>query len=222
MKHQIRENPVGLVEFTMDKGEKVVAESGAMVYYTDNITTHTRTRKGGFLKHLKTYALGGESFWVNEFTADSDNAQLGITGKALGNIDVIHIDQEYIIQSGAYIANTGDMTLDTKWQGFVKGIFGTNLFMLKTIGTGDVFLNSWGGIITKTLEPGEIFHVDNYQLVGFPSTVQYTVTKHAGWKTTLFGGETLIVKLIGPGDVMIQTKNVTEMVKAIIPFLPTK
>ena len=220
MKYDIRENPVGLVEFTMDKGEKVEAESGAMVYYTDNISTHTRTRKGGFLKTLKTYALASETFWVNEFAAKSDNAQLGVTGKALGNIDVIKIDQEYLVQAGAYIAHVGNMRLDTKWQGFVKGIFGTNLFMLKTIGSGELFVCTWGGIIKKHLEPGEVLHVDNYQLVGFPSTVQYTVTKHAGWKTTLFGGETLVVKLVGPGDIILQTKNITEMVKAISPFLP--
>ena len=43
---------------------------------------------------------------------------LGVTGNVLGDIDVIHVDEEYIIQAGSYVASTGTITLDTKWQGF--------------------------------------------------------------------------------------------------------
>ena len=49
-----------------------------MVYIRGNIKTETRMRKGGFLKSLKAAALGGESFFVNEFTAQEDNAKLGL------------------------------------------------------------------------------------------------------------------------------------------------
>ena len=34
--------------------------------------------------------------------------------------------------------------LDTKWQGFTKGLFGTELFMLKATGAGVVFVNTYG------------------------------------------------------------------------------
>ena len=60
---------MGLIQFTMNKGEKIIAEAAAMVYIRGNIETETRMRKGGFLKSLKAMALGGESFFVNEFTA---------------------------------------------------------------------------------------------------------------------------------------------------------
>ncbi len=64
---------MGLIEFTLNQGEKVTAEAAAMVYIRGNIKTETRMRKGGFLKSLKAAALGGESFFVNEFTALEDN-----------------------------------------------------------------------------------------------------------------------------------------------------
>jgi uncharacterized protein (TIGR00266 family) len=213
---------MGLVEFTLNKGEKVTAEAAAMVYITGNIITETKMREGGFLKSLKTAALGGESFFVNEFIAQENNCKLGLTGNTLGDIQVIKVQEEFIVQSGAFVGSTGDMTLDTQWQGFTKGIFGTNLFMLKTVGNGDMFVNAWGGIIQKTLQPGERMLLDNYQLVALSSTAGYKVTKHGSLKTSIFGGEALVMEIVGPGTVYIQTKNVMEFVRSIIPFLPKR
>ena len=220
MDYEILKNPMGLIQFTLNKGEKVTAEAAAMVFMRGDIQTETRMRKGGFLKSLKAAAFGGEPFFVNEFIADEDNCTLGLTGNTLGDIEVIKIDQEFIVQSGAFGGSTGNLTLDTKWQGFTKGIFGTNLFMLKTVGTGDMFVNAWGGIIKKELKDGEKMILDNYQLVAMTSSASYTVTRHGGLKTTIFGGETLVIEIQGPGTVYIQTKNIMEFVRAIIPFLP--
>jgi len=211
---------MGLIQFTMNKGEKIISEAAAMVYIRGNIETETRMRKGGFLKSLKAAALGGESFFVNEFTAHEDNCKLGLTGNMLGDIEVVKVDQEFIVNSGAFVGSTSNLTLDTKWQGFTKGIFGTNMFMLKTVGTGDMFVNAWGGILKTELGPGEKMILDNYQLVALSSTAEYRVTKHGSFKTTLFGGEALVMEITGPGTVYMQTKNLMEFVRAIIPFLP--
>ncbi len=220
MDYEIVKNPMGLIQFSMNKGDKVTAEAAAMVFMRGDIETVTRMRKGGFFKSLKTAALGGESFFVNDFIANTDNCTLGLTGNTLGDIEVIHVTEEFIVQSGAFVGSTGGLTLDTKWQGFTKGIFGSNLFMLKTIGTGDMFVNAWGGIIKKELKDGEKMILDNYQLVALSSRASYRVTKHGGFKTTLFGGEALVIEIVGPGTVYLQTKNIMEFVRAIIPFLP--
>jgi len=140
----------------------------------------------------------------------------------LGDIEIIKVDEEFIVQSGAFVGSTGELTLDTKWQGFTKGIFGTNMFMLKTVGTGDMFVNAWGGIIKTVLKDGEKMILDNYQLVALSASASYRVTKHGNFKTTLFGGEALVMEIIGPGIVYFQTKNVMEFVRALIPFLPKR
>jgi len=220
MDYEIIKNPMGLIQFSMNRGDKVTAEAAAMVFMRGDIETVTRMRKGGFLKSLKAAALGGESFFVNDFIANSDNCSLGLTGNTLGDIEVIHVTEEFIVQSGAFVGSTGGLTLDTKWQGFTKGIFGTNLFMLKTVGTGDMFVNAWGGIIKKELKDGGKMILDNYQLVAMTSTASYRVTRHGGFKTSLFGGEALVIEIVGPGTVYLQTKNIMEFVRAIIPFLP--
>jgi uncharacterized protein (TIGR00266 family) len=222
MEHEIVKNPMGLIQFTMKKGETVTAEAAAMVFIKGNIETNTRMRKSGFLKSLKAAAFGGESFFVNEFIAHEDGCKLGLTGNMLGDIEVISVDEEYIVQSGAFVGSTGNLTLDTKWQGFTKGIFGSNLFMLKTMGEGDMFVNGWGGILSTRLEPGEKMILDNYQLIALSSTAEYRVSKHGSFKTTLFGGEALVIEITGPGTVYFQTKNLMEFVRALIPFLPKR
>ena len=220
LEYEIVKNPMGLIQFTMNKGEKIIAEAAAMVYIRGNIETETRMRKGGFLKSLKAAALGGESFFVNEFIAQEDNCNLGLTGNMLGDIEVIKVDQEFILNSGAFVGSTSGLSLDTEWQGFTKGIFGTNMFMLKTVGTGDIFVNAWGGILKTELKAGEKMILDNYQLVALSSSANYRITKHGSFKTTLFGGEALVMEIIGPGTVYMQTKNLMEFARALIPFLP--
>jgi len=215
-------NPMGLIEFTLSQGEKITAEAAAMVFMKGNILTETKMRKGGFLKSLKAAAFGGESFFVNEFVAQEDGCVLGLTGNMLGDIEVIAIEEEFIVQSGAFVGSSGNLTLDTKWQGFTKGIFGSNLFMLKTIGSGDMFVNAWGGIIKKELQPGEKMILDNYQLVALSATADYRVTKHGNLKTTLFGGDALVIQIIGPGTVYLQTKNIMEFARALVPYLPKR
>lgn len=222
MNYEIIKNPMGLIEFTLKKGESVTAEAAAMVFIRGEIETNTRMRKSGFFKSLKAAAFGGESFFVNEFIAHEDDCTLGLTGNMLGDIEVIHVDEEYIIQSGAFVGSTNGLTLDTEWQGFTKGIFGSNLFMLKTMGKGDMFVNGWGGIISKKLEVGEKMILDNYQLVALSSSAQYRVSKHGSLKTSLFGGEALVIEITGPGTVYMQTKNFMEFVRAIIPYLPKR
>ena len=213
---------MGLIEFTLNHGEKITAEAASMVFIKGNLKTETRMRKGGFLKSLKAAALGGESFFVNEFIAEEDGCKLGLTGNMLGDIEVIDVTEEFIVQSGSFVGSTIDLTLDTKWQGFTKGIFGSNMFMLKTVGIGKMFVNAWGGILKKELQSGEKMYLDNYQLVALSSTAEYRVTKHGSLKTTLFGGEALIIEIMGPGTVYIQTKNLMEFVRALIPFLPKR
>lgn len=220
VEYKIVANPVGMVEFELDRGERVTAESGAMVYMRGNLETKTGFRKGGLFKTLKSSVLGGESFFVNDFVAHEDGCGLGLTGNVLGHIRALSVSDGYIIQSGSYIASTGDLTLDTKWQGFAKGLFGTNLFMLKTVGRGKVFVEGWGGILEKELESGERMVLDNYHLVAMTPGATYKITKHGGIKTTVFGGEALVMEITGPGKVYYQTKNLREFARAIAPYLP--
>ncbi len=213
MRYKIISNPMGMLEVEMDKGDKITAEGGALVYMKGDVEIKTRMRNKSFLKSVKVTLLGKETFFVNDFIANEDNCIIGLTGPPVGDIFKLDIeDHGYIIQSGAYIASTPYVELDTEWQGFTKGIFGTELFMLKATGKGYVFLNVYGSIIERELKDGERLLLDNYHLVALRDDAEYKVVKVGSLKSTILGGEGLATEIIGPGKVYFQTKNLKELI----------
>ena len=70
MKYDIQYGPsyaLGII--SLDAGEKIQAETGAMVSMSDTIKMETGM-KGGLLGGLKRSVLGGESFFLNTFEAE--------------------------------------------------------------------------------------------------------------------------------------------------------
>lgn len=86
----------------------MTAEAGSFVYMKGNIQIKTKTREGGLFQKFKLKALGRESFFVNEYEAQEDGSQIGLTGQTIGDIFTLSIGQEegLILQSGAYIASS--------------------------------------------------------------------------------------------------------------------
>ena len=70
-----------------------------------------------------------------------------------------------------------------------------------------MFVDAWGGIRKEYLAEGEKMILDNYQMVAMTATADYTIRKHGNLKTTLFGGEALVIEITGPGTVYFQTKE---------------
>ena len=89
-------------------------------------------------------------------------------------------------------------------------------------GAGDLFVNSFGAMDKHTLGQGERLTVDNYHLVAFMQGCTYQVRKFGGLKLAILGGEGLVTEVTGPGDVYLQTKNVSEFVRWLVPYLPNE
>ncbi len=98
---------MAILDVQMISGEKITAESGAMVYMKVDMEIKTRTREGGSLKKIKVTALSGVSFFVNDYVAHGD-CSIGLTGPPLGNI--VRLDVKpgsgFIMQSGSCVAST--------------------------------------------------------------------------------------------------------------------
>jgi uncharacterized protein (TIGR00266 family) len=198
----------------LDPDESVTAEAGAMTYMEPNIKVNTRKREESILGSLGLSILGRQSFFVNDYTAQGTVGEVAFVSAPVGDIGILEAtpSQGYIIQSSSYIASTQNIDLDMKWQGFTKGLFGQGLFMMKAKGQGKLFINTFGAIDKHTLVEGKTLIVDNFHLVAFSDTCDYTVRKFGGLKSTLLGGEGLVTEIKGPGDVYIQTKNLREFV----------
>ena len=94
--------------------------------------------------------------------------------------------------------------------------------MLKCVGTGDLVVSSYGAIQAIELAAGQSYTVNTGHMVGWDEGVTYDVTKVGNWKSTMLGGEGLVVKLTGPGNVFIQTRSPTNFIDWLVPKLPTQ
>jgi uncharacterized protein (AIM24 family) len=62
--------------------------------------------------------------------------------------------------------------------------------------------------------------VDSGHLVTFEEQIGFNVKKVAGWKSTFFSGEGLVVELTGPGKVNLQSRSQDSFLAWLIPRLP--
>ena len=213
LNYEIKYKPsYSLLEVQLEPNQAVRGEAGAMTYMTSNIQVNTHMREKGLLGTLGLKLLGGQSFFVNDYVAVGGPGKIGLVSAPIGDIQRLEVApaRGFIIQKSAYIASAPTVELDVQWQGFTKGLFGQGLFMVKTGGQGDLFINTFGAIDEHQLSAGETFVVDNFHLVAFSDTCQYKVTKFGGLKSTLLGGEGLVTHITGPGEVYLQTKNLSE------------
>jgi uncharacterized protein (TIGR00266 family) len=213
MKYQIKYSPsYSLLVVNLEAGEQITGEAGAMTYMTPTMEVRTRKREKSILGTLATALIGGQSFFVNDYAAVGGVGEIALVAAPVGDITKLDVQPErgYIIQKASYLASSQSVDLDVRWEGFTKGLFGQGLFMIKTTGKGDLFINTFGAIDKHELAPGQELVVDNFHLVAFSDTCGYHVERIGGWKETIFSGEGLVTRIQGPGEVYIQTKNLSE------------
>jgi uncharacterized protein (TIGR00266 family) len=220
MQYEILYRPsYSLVKINLAKGESVTAEAGAMVSMSSSVTIATEM-KGGLFGALKRSVLGGESFFINTFSA-SDAGEITFAPPMPGDIAAIELTgQTYYAQSRSYIAASPTIQIDTKWGGAKTFFSKEGLFLLKLTGTGTVFLSSYGALHEIDLAAGQKYIVDTGHMVSFAEGVGYGVKKVGGLKSTIFSGEGLVCELTGPGKIMIQTRSEDAFLSWLIPQLP--
>ncbi len=222
MPYEIKSSPdFAFIDYQLDTGESVVAESGAMVSMSSTIKIKTEAR-GGVFAAAKRKLLGGESIFQNTFTAEGGPGRVILAPGSPGDIIPFELEAErsLMIQSSAYVAATPDVQLDTKWGG-AKGFFsGTGMFLLKATGPGTVFVASYGAIYPKRCE-GE-YIVDTDHIVAFQDTVEYRISKVGGIKSLFLGGEGLVARFSGQGMIYAQTRAPTALAAFLHPYRPVK
>lgn len=223
MNVEIRYQPsYSLALVTLDAGEIIRAEAGAMVGMSPELSMETGAQ-GGLLRSLSRAMFGGESFFLNTYTAKQQGDSVALAPPLPGDIAVVEMDGEaLLVQSGSYLASSDGVDVDTKWTG-AKTFFGSEgLIMLRVSGTGTLIVSSYGAIHPIELAAGQRYIVDTGHLVSFEEGMRYDVKKVAGWKSTLFSGEGLVAELAGPGTLTLQSRSQDSFLSWLIPKLPTK
>ncbi|MFC5367819.1 TIGR00266 family protein [Salinirubrum litoreum] len=221
MHHDIDYRPsFALLTLSLDAGESVRAEAGAMVSYSDGVTVET-SANGGILGSLKRSVMGGESFFQNTFSTET-GGEVTLAPPLAGDVVEHELHGEsLLIQSGSYMASHPDIELDTKFGGGRSFFGGEGLFLLKATGTGPVYLSSYGAIHEVELSEGERYTVDTGHIVAFEETASFDVERVGGLKSTLFSGEGLVCTFTGPGKVWLQTRSQDALLAWLIPKLPS-
>ena len=206
----------GYLTINVPKGETVKVEAAAMAGMDTNMEMKTKF-KGGFQRFLS-----GESLFINEFTAKNGNAEIQIAPASPGDIDHVYLDNESIyLQNSAFVASGSQIDVQSKWQGFTRGFFsGENFFLIKCTGKGDVWFNSYGGIIP--IEVNGSYVVDTGHIVAFTEGLDYSISSVGGYKSLFFSGEGLVCRFTGNGRVWIQTRKLQPFLYWLFPFRPSK
>ena len=222
MEYQILHKPsYAMALIDLDEGEEIQAETGCMVSMSENIKMKTQIR-GGLLGGFKRRNFGGESFFINSFSAEKGHGELAIAPQMSGDVEAMSILEEepVILQRGSFLAASEGITIDSTWGGIKSVLNKEGLFMLKCEGEGTLFISSYGAVHRVDLDPGERYTVDNGHMVAFGESIRYNIGKVGGWKTTLLGGEGLVCKLEGPGTFYMQTRSEEDHIQWLMERLP--
>ena len=212
-------------------GEQIKVEPGAMVAQSEGLEMKTGMGSGGglggFMKSMMKSAFGGESFFVNTYTAGPSGGWISLAPSSPGDIETFDLDpgQSFYMQGGAFMASTINVDTSTKFQG-AKSLFSREgAFFLRAEAAdvpGSVFFRSYGAMKEIEVTPDKPIKIDNGHVVAFSEGLNYQISKVKGLGSFFFGGEGFTLDFHGSGSVWIQTRNIQSLANQLIPFLPDR
>jgi len=213
LKYDIRYKPAFAAIFvTLDPGETITAEAGAMTSMDAQLSMQTKF-SGGLIPALLKKFLGGESLFVNTFTNRTQKSlTLVLTQSTIGDIGRIDLSQgDICLQPGAFVAHSAGVKMGLQWAGIKSWLAGEGLFKLKLSGSGRAFFGCYGGITKKQIQ-GE-FIVDSGHLVAYEPKIKMSIGLAAGLVGSVTSGEGLVNRLSGTGDIYLQSRSIDGLVR---------
>ena len=214
-----------MLTLELSPGESFKAEPGAMVAQ-QGVEMQTGMGGSGLFGGLRRM-MGGESFFVNTFTAGNFGGWVSISPPSPGDIQSQNLQpgENLFLQGSSFLACTENVQTDTKFQG-LKGVFsGESIFFLRAFAQGaegTVFFDSYGAIKRLDVDSGEELVVDTGHVVAFTDGMEYSIGKVGGIRSLIAGGEGLVMKFRGRGQVWIQSRNIESLAHRLMPFLGKK
>ena len=220
-----------MMTVTLAPGEQIKVEPGAMVAQSEGLEMKTGLGSGGgfggFMKSMMKSAFGGESFFVNTYTAGPSGGWISLAPSSPGDIETFNLDpgQSFYMQGGAFMASTINVDTSTKFQG-AKSLFSREgAFFLRAEAAdvpGRVFFTSYGAMKEIEVTPDKPIKIDNGHVVAFSEGLNYQISKVKGLGSFFFGGEGFTLDFHGSGSVWIQTRNIESLANQLIPFMPNR
>lgn len=222
MRYEITGGSFPVVVCHLENGEKMITESGSMVWMTPNMQMET---SGGGLGKMFSRAFSGENLFQNIYTARG-SGMITFGSSFPGRIVPLEIGpgHEMILQKKAFLAAEAGVSLSIHFNKKLgSGLFGGEGFIMQRLsGQGVAFAEIDGELVEYQLEAGQQLVVDTGNVAGFEPTVSMNIQQVPGLKNMVFGGEGVFNTLLtGPGKVWLQTMPISSVAMAIRPFIPT-
>lgn len=224
--YKIIGHDVQLVEIELDPGETVIAEAGAMLYMEDGIDFTARMGDGsnpnaGFFDKLLSAGsrvITGESLFLTHFTNQGwGKKHVAFSAPYPGTIIPLNLSQlggRIIVQRDAFLcAALGTKISITLNRRLGAGFFGGEGFILQTLeGDGNTFVHAGGTVIERQLN-NEVLKVDTGCIVGFETTIDYSIEQAGNLRSMIFGGEGIfLATLRGTGKVWLQSMPIRKLI----------
>lgn len=208
-------------KITLAPEETLTSEAGSMIAVNNGVSITTTTRKkssGGIFKAAKRL-LAGESFFLNHYTGLHEGGEVFLASNLPGDMTVLDLKgQNFVVQSGSFVACSETVDIDLGWQGFKSILSGESVFWLKLSGVGQTIVSAFGAIYSMDVD-GE-YIVDSGHIVAFEESLDFTITKAgSSWLHSILGGEGLVCKFHGRGRVWMQSHNPSSFGKHLGPKL---
>ena len=211
-----------VLKFTLNAGESIKSQAGAMVAVGGGLTLEGKVDGGGFKAIGRMFS--GESFFMQHVIADAGGGWALLASPAPGSITEVEIKPgtELTVQKSGFLAGTSGIEVSSKVQSLARGFFsGEGFFVVKLTGAGAAFLSTYGEAQTLDIAAGESIAIDNGHLITWESSLAYEITKAASsWFSAFTTGSGFVCRFTGPGRVIVQTRNPWSLGAWISPYLP--
>ena len=222
----------GHVDVVLGSNDSFTSEAGALFKMTSNTELTTSTRKkgsGGGIFAAAKRLLASASFFLTEYSSkDGQPVQLSLAPLMPGDCAKLDLDGScrWYCTGGSWIGCGGDVSIDTEFAGFKKGLVGgEGMFYIVCSGRGPVLVSAFGKI-QKIQVRGE-YNVDSGHVVAYQDTLQVDVgnasgSGFGGFVTSGLVGEGFVMKFKGNGTVYTQSHSPTRLGQTVGPTLPER
>ena len=133
MKYEIKGGNLPVVICTLQPGETMVTESGAMSWMSPNMKMETIS--GGGMKKMFGRMMSGDSAFQNRYTAEGADGMIAFASSFPGAIKALEISSGHsmIVQKSAFLASEEGVELSMHFQKKLKGMFGGEGFKCSSI-----------------------------------------------------------------------------------------
>lgn len=222
MQYEIKGGNLPVVICSLENGESMFNESGAMCWMSPNMEMNT---SGGGIGKMFGRMFSGENMFQNIYTARGGNGMIAFASSFPGSIRAVDItpNSALVVQKAGFLAAEAGVDLSVFFQKKAgAGFFGGEGFIMQKLsGQGTAFLEIDGAAVEYDLAPGQKMIIDTGYLAAMTETCSIELQAVKGAKNMLFGGEGFFNTVItGPGHIILQTMPVSKTAMCMYQYMP--